>query len=120
MNSLLPIAATVLTSSAVCFLLAGCAAISTTYDVTRGTVVGGASVVKGTYNFTKGTTKAAYRGITGTYDLAADTTKTVYKIGEFSFEVVRARQLMHNRREICVAAMNRAARRRVSSPARRR
>ena len=81
-------------AAAVCllavFLFAGCAAITTTYDVTKGTVVGGATVVKGTYNFTKGTTKAAYRGITGTYDLAADTTKTVYKIGEFTFEVVRA------------------------------
>lgn len=79
-----------LVASAACFLLAGCAVISTTYDVTKDTVVGGASVVKGTYNFTKKTTKVAYRGITGTYDLAADTTKTVYKIGEFSFEVIRA------------------------------
>ena len=70
--------------------LAGCAVITTTYDVTKGTVVGGAAVVKGTYDFTAGTTKAAYRGITGTYDLAADTTRTVYEIGEFSFDVVRA------------------------------
>ena len=42
------------------------------------------------------------------------------RIRSWGYEVVRARQLMHNRQEICVAAMNRAARRRVSSPARRR
>lgn len=42
------------------------------------------------------------------------------RIRSWGYEVVRARQLMHNRQEICVAAMNRAARRRVSSPSRRR
>ena len=65
-----------ISAAAVCllavFLLAGCAAITTTCDVTKGTIVGGASVVKGTYDF------------------AADTTRTVYKVGEFSFDVVRA------------------------------
>ncbi len=42
------------------------------------------------------------------------------RIRSWGYEVVRARQLLHNRQEICVAAMNRAARRRVSSPSRLR
>jgi rare lipoprotein A len=46
--------------------------ITTTYGVTKVAVGGGAAVVKGTYHLTAGTTKV------------------VYKIGEFSFEVVRA------------------------------
>jgi rare lipoprotein A len=87
---LLPRALAILCSSLVCGILTGCAAISTTYDVAKGTVNGGASVVKGTCNVTAGTTKAVYRGAKGTYNVAAGTTKTVYRIGEFSFEVVRA------------------------------
>jgi len=55
-----------------CFLLVGCAAISTTWNVARGTVRGGASLAKGSYNF------------------AAGATRTVYKIGEFTFDVVKA------------------------------
>jgi rare lipoprotein A len=65
-------AVAVLSSAILCSLLVGCAVISTTYDVAKGTVSGGVSLVKGTYNF------------------AAGTTTTVYKIGEFTFEVVRA------------------------------
>lgn len=42
------------------------------------------------------------------------------RIRGWGYEVVRARQLLHNRQEICVAAMNRAARRRVSPPTKRR
>ena len=83
-------AAAFVASAIACFLLAGCAAISTTYDVAKGTVNGGASVVKGTYNVTAGTTKAVYHGARGTYDFAVDTTTTVYEIGEFTFEVARA------------------------------
>ena len=41
------------------------------------------------------------------------------RIRGWGYEVVRARQLMHNRQEICVAAMERAARRRASSSAAR-
>ncbi|MBN2291505.1 MAG: SAM-dependent methyltransferase, partial [Pirellulales bacterium] len=41
------------------------------------------------------------------------------RIRSWGFEVVRARQLLHNRQEICVAAMSRAARRRAASPQRR-
>jgi len=73
-----------------CFLLVGCAAVSTSYNVAKGTVGGGVSVVKGTYDITTGAAKAVYSGGKGTYDLAAGTTRTVYKIGEFTFEVVRA------------------------------
>jgi len=60
-------------------LMAGCA-------VVRGTAGG----VKKTYNVTKGTVKAGIWGAKKTYRITAGTTKTIYKIGEFTFEVVRA------------------------------
>jgi len=63
----------------VCLLSAGCAAVSTTYDV-----------AKGTCDVTVGATKTVYHGVRGTYNFAAGTTRTVYKIGEFTFEVVQA------------------------------
>jgi rare lipoprotein A len=90
MQCLFPKIPAILFSATACSILAGCAAISTTYDVAKGTVNGGVTIVKGTYDVTAGTTKAIYNGAQGTYNFAADTTKTVYEIGEFSFEVVRA------------------------------
>ncbi len=53
-------------------VLAGCTIVSVPYKVTKGAVKGCVWVVKGTYEFTAGTTKL------------------LYKIGEFTFEVVRA------------------------------
>jgi rare lipoprotein A len=55
-----------------CALLAGCAAISKTYDVTSGAV------------------SLVYHGAKGTYSLAAGTVVAVYKVGEFTFNVVKA------------------------------
>jgi len=53
-------------------LLEGCAIITVPYKITKGAVKGSIWVVKGTYELTTGTTKLLYR------------------IGEFTFEVVRA------------------------------
>jgi rare lipoprotein A len=55
-----------------CITTAGCAVITVPYKVTKSTIKGCIWVVKGTYEFTAGVTKLTY------------------KIGEFSFEVVRA------------------------------
>jgi rare lipoprotein A len=55
-----------------CALLAGCAVISKTYDVTSGAV------------------SLMYHGAKGTYGLAAGTVVAVYKVGEFTFNVVKA------------------------------
>lgn len=52
--------------------LAGCAAITAPYKVVKGAVKGGVWVVK------------------TTYEVAAGTTKVIYKIGEYTYEVVRA------------------------------
>jgi len=54
------------------FVLEGCAVVTIPYKIAKGTIKGGIWVVKGTYEFTAGTTKL------------------LYKIGEFTFEVVRA------------------------------
>ena len=53
-------------------VLEGCAVVTIPYKIIRGTLKGSIWVVKGTYEFTAGTTKL------------------LYKIGEFTFEVVRA------------------------------
>jgi rare lipoprotein A len=56
-----------------CFLvLEGCAVVTVPYKIVKGTLKGSIWVVK------------------GTYELTAGTTKLIYKIGEFTFEVVRA------------------------------
>jgi len=55
-----------------CLVLEGCAVVTIPYRITKGTIKGGIWVVK------------------GTYELTAGTTKLLYKIGEFTFEVVRA------------------------------
>ena len=49
------------------------------------------------------------------WNLAQHIPEYLERIRGWGHEVVRARQLLHNRREICVAAMQRAARRRGSS-----
>ncbi|MEW6163020.1 MAG: septal ring lytic transglycosylase RlpA family protein [Nitrospirota bacterium] len=54
------------------FVLTGCAVVTVPYKVAKGTVKGSIWVVK------------------GAYELTAGTTKLLYKIGEFTFEVVRA------------------------------
>jgi rare lipoprotein A len=53
-------------------VLTGCAVVTVPYEITKGAVKGCIWVVK------------------GTYELTAGTTKLLYKIGEFTFEVVRA------------------------------
>jgi rare lipoprotein A len=53
-------------------VLEGCAVVTIPYKITKGTIKGSIWVVRGRYEFT------------------ADTTKLLYKIGEFTFEVVRA------------------------------
>jgi rare lipoprotein A len=55
-----------------CFVFAGCSVILLPYRVTKGTVKGTLWAVK------------------TTYQVAAGTTRAVYKIGEYTFEVVRA------------------------------
>jgi rare lipoprotein A len=55
-----------------CFILSGCAVVTVPYEITKGAVKGCIWVVK------------------GTYELTAGTTKLLYKIGEFTYEVVRA------------------------------
>lgn len=55
-----------------CCVLVGCAIITAPYKITKGVIKGSICVVKGTYELTTGTTKL------------------LYKIGEFTFEVVRA------------------------------
>ncbi len=50
------------------------------------------------------------------WKLADHTAEYLDRIRNWGYEVVRARQLMHNRQEICVAAMNRAARRKTRRP----
>ncbi|MEW6002753.1 MAG: septal ring lytic transglycosylase RlpA family protein [Nitrospirota bacterium] len=56
-----------------CFsVLAACATVTIPYTVTKGAIKGSIWVLK------------------GTYELTAGTTKILYKIGEFTFEVVRA------------------------------
>jgi rare lipoprotein A len=55
-----------------CLVLGGCAVVTIPYKITKGTIKGSIWVVK------------------GTYELTAGTTKLLYKIGEFTFEVVRA------------------------------
>jgi len=57
---------------AACAMLAGCATISKTYNVTAGAA------------------SAVYHGVTGTYDFTVGTVVTAYRIGEFTFEVVKA------------------------------
>ena len=54
------------------FILAGCAVITAPYKITKGAVKGGVWAVKTTYKVTAGTTKV------------------IYKIGEFTYEVVKA------------------------------
>jgi len=54
------------------FVLQGCTVVTIPYKIAKGTIKGSVWVVK------------------GTYELTAGTTKLLYKIGEFSFEVVRA------------------------------
>jgi rare lipoprotein A len=58
--------------SVICFLLASCGFFSTTYDITKGTVVG-------TYKTAKIAT-----------DLTLGTCKVAYKIGKYTFQVVMA------------------------------
>ena len=58
--------------SFICFLLASCGFFSTTYDITKGTVVG-------TYKTAKVAT-----------DLTLGTCKIAYKIGKYTFQVVMA------------------------------
>jgi rare lipoprotein A len=53
-------------------LLAACSMVTVPYRITKGAVKGGVWIVR------------------GTYELTAGTTKLLYKIGEFTFEVVRA------------------------------
>jgi rare lipoprotein A len=55
-----------------CLVLEGCAVVTIPYKITKGTIKGSIWVVK------------------GAYELTAGTTKLLYKIGEFTFEVVRA------------------------------
>ena len=55
-----------------CIVLEGCAIVTIPYKIAKGTIKGSIWVVK------------------GTYELTAGTTKLLYKIGEFTFEVVRA------------------------------
>lgn len=54
------------------FISSGCAVIMIPYEITKGVITGSIWVVKGTYELTTGTTKL------------------IYKIGEYTFEVVRA------------------------------
>ncbi|MEN8233186.1 MAG: septal ring lytic transglycosylase RlpA family protein [Thermodesulfobacteriota bacterium] len=58
--------------SVICFLLASCGFFSTTYDITKGTVVG-------TYKTAKIAT-----------DITLGTCKVAYKIGKYTFQVVMA------------------------------
>ncbi len=58
--------------SVICFLLASCGFFTTTYDITKGTVVG-------TYKTAKVAT-----------DLTLGTCKIAYKIGKYTFQVVMA------------------------------
>jgi rare lipoprotein A len=58
--------------SVICFLLASCGFFTTTYDITKGAVVG-------TYKTAKVAT-----------DLTLGTCKVVYKIGKYTFQVVMA------------------------------
>ena len=51
---------------------AGCSLITLPYDVTKGVINGTVCIVK------------------GTYELTAGTAKVLYKVGEFTYEVVRA------------------------------
>jgi len=53
-------------------LVTGCSLITLPYDVTKGVINGTVCIVK------------------GTYELTAGTAKVLYKIGEFTYEVVRA------------------------------
>lgn len=50
----------------------------------------GCIVINIPYNITKGIIKRSIWVVKGTYKLTAGTTKLLYKIGEFTFEVVRA------------------------------
>ncbi|MBI4843198.1 MAG: septal ring lytic transglycosylase RlpA family protein [Nitrospirae bacterium] len=53
-------------------------------------VLSSCAVIKAPYTITKGVVKGTYYAVKGTYELTAGTTKLVYKIGEFTFNVVRA------------------------------
>ena len=48
------------------------------------------SIVTAPYKVTKGVVKGCVWAVKGTYELTAGTTKLLYKIGEFTFEVIRA------------------------------
>ena len=50
----------------------------------------GCAVVTVPYKITKGAIKGSIWVVRGTYELTAGTTKLLYKIGEFTFEVIRA------------------------------
>lgn len=60
-----------------------CSVVTTTYEVTKGTV-------KTVYKVTEGTVKTAYKTAKLATDIAVGTGKVVYSIGEFTFEVVTA------------------------------
>lgn len=50
----------------------------------------GCSVVKAPYKVVVGAVKGSYYVVKGAYELTAGTTKLVYKVGEFTFNVVKA------------------------------
>lgn len=53
-------------------------------------VLVGCAVITAPYKITKGAVKSCVWVVKGTYELTAGTTKLLYKIGEFTFDVVRA------------------------------
>ena len=53
-------------------------------------VLGGCSLITAPYKITKGALKGSLWAVKTTYTLASGTTKVVYKIGEFTYEVVKA------------------------------
>jgi len=55
-----------------------------------GLLLAACSVLRTSYNITEGVIDAGVTGTKVAYKITAGTTKTVYKVGEFTFEVVKA------------------------------
>lgn len=53
-------------------------------------VSAGCSIITAPYKITRGVVKGTIWAVKGAYELTAGTTKLLYKIGEYTFEVVRA------------------------------
>lgn len=66
--------------------LASCSAIETSFSAIRTAF----SAIKTSYRVAKKTVKGTIWVVRGTYQFTKKTTKLVYRIGEFTFEVVRA------------------------------